>query len=331
MLVAELGRGQHGLFLLAQAKDLGATVHEVRGWTRDGWIVRIGRGLFRLRDHPWTWESQLQAALFAAGPGAVVSRRSAGRLHGLWAYRNTDAVEVTRREPGDHEICVGTLHRSSWLPPTHVMTLGGFPVTTLARTIFDLAGDPDPSLRRSIVGKQLHAKAIARVFNDALRRHGLQLLQETAVLAALAKRGRAGTVLIRELVKQFAHEYTPTESDGESLFVELLAGFTIDDVPRRQVIVNDAQGFVATLDFLFDRAVLNVEIDGLTHKGPLDTKRDRERDATLRALGVEVVRIDYWNLLTEPTREMRRLATRLRARSEEGKRSNAAVIPPTNG
>jgi very-short-patch-repair endonuclease len=259
----------------------------------------------------------LQAALLTAGPGAVVSRRSAGRLHGLWAYRNTDVVEVTRKEPGDHEICVGTLHRSSWLPPTHVMTLSGFPVTSLARTIFDLAGDPDPPLRRSVVGKELHAKAIARVFNDALRRHGLQLLQETAVLAALATQGRAGTVLIRALIKDFAHEYEPTESDGESLFVELLDGSAIEEVPRRQVVVNDEQGFVGTLDFVFDRAALNVEIDGLTHKGPLDRQRDRERDHRLRVLGIEVLRIDYWDLLLHANREMRKVLRRVGPRSAE--------------
>lgn len=306
------------MFLASQAFAFGATTDQLKGLTRRSWSIRMGRGLYRLRDHPWTWESRLQAALLAAGPGAVVSRRSAGRLHGLWAYRNTDVVEVTRREPGDHEICVGTLHRSSWLPPQHVTMRFGFPVTSLARTIFDLAGDPDPPLRRSVVGRELHAKAIARVFNDALRRHGLQLLQETAVLAALATQGRAGTVLIRELIKEFAHEYKPTESDGESLFVELLAGSTIDEVPRRQIIVNDEQGFVGTLDFFFERAVLNVEIDGLTHKGPLDRKRDRERDKRLHAVGIEVLRIDYWDLLLQSNREMRKVLRRLAPRSAEG-------------
>ena len=315
--IADLAARQHGVFLAGQAFAFGATIDQLKVLSRRSWSIRLGRGLYRLRDHPWVWESQLQAALLAAGPGAVVSRRSAGRLHGLWAYRNTDAVEVTRREPGDHAICIGVLHRSSWLPATHVMMLGGFPVTTLARTIFDLAGDPDPSLRRSIVGKELHAKAIARVFNDALRRHGLQLLQETAVLAALATQGRSGTVLIRELIKEFAHEYTPTESDGESLFVELLAGSTVDDVPGRQVVMNDAQGFVGTLDFLFERAVLNVEIDGLTHKGPLDRRRDRQRDTRLRALGIDVLRIDYWDLLLHTNREMRRVLRRLAPRSPE--------------
>ena len=316
--VSDIGARQHGVVLLSQIVDLGASVRQVKHWRERGWLVKVCRGLYRLRDHPWVWDSRLQAVLLAAGPGSVVSRRSAGRLHGLWAYRNTDVVEVTRREPGDHDVCVGTLHRSSWLPAHHITTRGGLRVTTLARTLFDLAGDPDPPFRRSVVGKQLHAKAIARVFNDALRRHGLQLLQETAVLAALATQGRAGTVLIRELIKEFAHEYTPTESDGESLFVELLAGSTINEVPSQQVVVNDERGFVGTLDFLFDRAALNVEIDGLTHKGPLDRMRDRERDKRLDALGIEVVRIDYWSLLEQPNRRMRRFERRLRARSAEG-------------
>jgi very-short-patch-repair endonuclease len=329
--VAALGLAQRGVLLLAQAVELGATQPQVAHWKRRGWLVGISRGLVRLRDHPWTWESQLQAALLAAGPGAVVSRPSAARLHRLWAYRDCDAVEVTRREPGDHDICVGVLHRSSWLPPNHVTARDGFPVTTLARTLFDLAGDPDPAFRRSAAGKGLHKKHIARVFNDALRRHGLQLLHETAVLAALATRGRAGTVLIRELIAEFAGDYEPTASDGESLFVELLAASAIDEEPRRQVVLSDEQGFIATVDFVFDRGRVNAEIDGLTHKGPLDRRRDRERDERIRRLGYAVERYDYRELLLQPGKSLRALHRLLIERTAEGCERDDVHIPPTNG
>ena len=47
----------------------------------------------------------------------------------------------------DHRSPIGRLVETRWLPPTHVTDRRRLPVTTLARTFFDLCGDPDPGLR----------------------------------------------------------------------------------------------------------------------------------------------------------------------------------------
>jgi hypothetical protein len=159
--------------------------------------VRIKRGIYQVRGHPVTWESRLQAALFDAGPDAVVARRSAARLHGVWHYRHGDAIEVVRPRGGHHPAALGRLRETTRLPAAHVTRLAGFPATTLARTCFDLAGDPDPGLRGKPWRDEAHERQIARVFNDALGRRGLTMVHEVAVLAAIGGRGRPEAELTR--------------------------------------------------------------------------------------------------------------------------------------
>src|SRR5437899_8606494 len=118
-VLSELGAGQHEVFLGTQARGRGVGREALRHRVAIGRVIRLKTNIFRLRDHPWTWESQLQAALFDAGPNASISHRSAARLHGFWRYRRTDAVEVTAHEFHDHLVTLGRLHRSSLRPQAH--------------------------------------------------------------------------------------------------------------------------------------------------------------------------------------------------------------------
>jgi hypothetical protein len=167
-----------------------------------GVLMSLGRGVDRLRDHPFDHWAQCQAALDLAGPGAVLGLRSAARLHSFYAYRHAGEVEVIVERGRDARISIGRIVQTRSLPPQHVTAIQGFPVTTVARTFFDLCGDPDPGLRRR-GGHPVHETKMARVYNDAAGRRGLTLVQELAVLAALAQRGRRGTVLVRRLLLRF--------------------------------------------------------------------------------------------------------------------------------
>jgi hypothetical protein len=311
--IAALGAEQHGVVHGSQLRRLGMSASAVRHRVNRGVLVRLKRDIYRVRDHPPTWHARLQALLLDAGPDAVVSHRSAARLHGFWRYRHDAAVEVTTRECHDHLVTLGRLHRSSWMPNEHRALVAGFPTTTVARTCFDLMGDPDPGLRRSPVGSDIHARNMLRVVNDALARHGMTLAQFAAVQAALSKRGRSGSRLARETLGYLEPGYVPTESEGEDLFVELVALYDMPP-PERQVQLSGDRGWVGRVDFLYPECRLVIEIDGATHAGPLDRMRDEARDAELRALGYDVWRIPYRQLLLRPHAVMRDLRQRLTAR-----------------
>lgn len=308
-MLAKLGASQHGLFLTPQAVDLGVSKAALLHRSRLGWIVPVVRGLYRLRDHPWTSQTATMAAVLLAGPRAVASHGTAARAHGFWAYAAHGDQDVTVKEGSNHRLRIGRLHISSWLPDDHVVHLDGIPTTSVARTVFDLAGDVPPRLRNE-VGRQVHANHMRRVLNDALRRRGLTLLHEAAVLAALAKRGRSGTVLTRSLVEELSADYDATDSDGEDLFLRMVDGFGLPK-PSMHVVLSDARGFIGEVDFVF-AGWLIVEVDGRTHDGPLDRRADRERDARLEALGFVVRRVRYESLLVHPDRIARELFAMLK-------------------
>jgi Protein of unknown function (DUF559)/Transcriptional regulator, AbiEi antitoxin len=311
--LAAIADQHHGVLTSGLADERGIGLAALRHHESKGRLLRIKRGIYRVRGHPVTWESRLQAALFDAGPDAVVARRSAARLHGVWQYRHADAIEVVRPRGGHHRAALGRLRETTLLPAAHVTRAAGFPTTTLARTCFDLAGDPDPDLKGKPWGDEAHERQISRVFNDAIGRRGLTMVHEVAVLAAIGGRGHPGTALVRELLHRFGPRYQPTKSDGESLFVELVEVFGLP-VPERQVPLGDT-ALIGTVDFLYRPHRVVVEIDGAWHDGPLDQAHDDERDERLRADGFEVVRIRYGDLILRPEAELIRLRRTLQTRT----------------
>jgi hypothetical protein len=116
----------------------------------------------------------------ASGPGAVLSHRAAGALAGIW---RSDTLDVTvpayRIRPGIH------LH-SSRLPPDEVTSLQAIPVTTVSRTLLDLAA-------------VLPAHQVERAVNEA----EMQRLADPLSLPDLVERylGRRGIRAIKAILE----------------------------------------------------------------------------------------------------------------------------------
>ena len=282
----------------------GLDARSVRPLVARGVLIKLADGVYRLRDHPWTWRSRLRAALEIAGPGAVVALRSAARLHGCYAYRGVDAVEILVPRGRNRRSTFGRLVETTRLLPEHIAVVDGFPVTTIARTFFDLAGDPDFGMR---VRNPEHHRRMLRLYNDALARRGLRFVHELRVLIALEGRGRAGTTVVRDILERCGSDYEPSWSESESLFDEVLAS---TDFPRplKQVKVSGEDGFIGVVDYLWEEARLVVEIDSTWHDGPLDVAADELRDLRLVRAGFTVKRYRYRDLVLEPDRVLRELA-----------------------
>jgi hypothetical protein len=74
-----IAAAHHGVLTSGLALGEGVTTKALRHQAAMGRLLRVKHGIYRVRGHPVTWESRLQAALFDAGPAAVVAGRSAGR------------------------------------------------------------------------------------------------------------------------------------------------------------------------------------------------------------------------------------------------------------
>jgi very-short-patch-repair endonuclease len=299
-VVAAVGAGNDGIVIDAPGVSASARAR----LRRRGLLVPVGRGIDRLRDHPLTWRSRCRIALATAGPDAVLGLRSAARLHRFYAYRDTDRVEVLVRRGKDHRTNEDArVLQTRWLPDAHVTVTGGLPCTTAARTFFDLCGDPDFGLP---VAHPAHERAMARVYNDAVGRRGLTFTQEAAVLLVLARRGRSGTQLVRQLLDRFGPMYTPTMSDAETLFLELVHAGRLPE-PEKQVALADERGFIGVVDFLWPEPKVVVEVDSSWHDGPLDREVDEMRDRRLEAAGYVVHRYRYGELIARSERILRQL------------------------
>jgi hypothetical protein len=176
----------------------------------------------------------------------------------------------------DHRLPVGHFHESRARPASHVTIVDGIPVTTLERTLFDLAG-------------AINEKRADRAIENVLARRYTTVERLWDVWADLAAPHRPGMRVMRKLLLKRGPGYVARESELEIRFSELLDANGIAQ-PAWQVDLGD-DGFIGRVDCLFRRAGLVVELDGrIGHVGPLDEARDAERDKRLGALGFRVRR-----------------------------------------
>lgn len=221
------------------------------------------------------------AAVLASGTGAVLSHGSAAML---WDIRGTDrpAIEVTapacgRGRPGMER------HRAL-LPADEVTVRLGIPVTTVPRTLLDLATVlPDHQFKRAV-----NEAEVLRL-GDALS------------LADLTGRypGRPGTAKVRALLGQQALGATVTRREFEKRFAELLAG---TDLPRpaTNAWVGE-RGRSFEVDCLWRAERLALELDGrATHGTVAAFEADRARDRILQVAGWRTVRVTWRQLVEEP-------------------------------
>ena len=101
--LARLASRQHGVLCRSQALALGLTTDHLRHRLSTGLLERVHDGVDRHAAAPATAEARFAAAVLAAGPDAVASHRSAGRLHGL---RDVHRVAAgARRRPAPTGRC----------------------------------------------------------------------------------------------------------------------------------------------------------------------------------------------------------------------------------
>ena len=172
------------------------------------------------------------------------------------------------------------LHRVRGLHPDDRTQEQGIPVTTVARTLLDLAEIVRPSDLR-------------RAFEEADRRRLLDLSSFDALFAR--SRGRRGLKAIAALRDDASMSVMDTQSELEALFLRFCAEHAIPP-PATNVHI---AGF--TVDAVWPAQRLIVELDGYAFHGTTRAafERDRARDAELQRAGYRVVRLTWRRLHRE--------------------------------
>ena len=262
-LLVAIAMAQCGVFSRAQALAAGYSEKQIRHLLAIGTWVRCHSGTYCVAGIARSLDMNAWIALVAAGEGARLSHRMAGKLQAL------DCVPP----PVDFDIAVrigrtprnvprAKIHRTE-LAPEDIAVCQGFPVTSVVRTLVDL-------------GRTLPLETGSRIMADALRVG--RVSRDVLEMRIAGMTGYIGIDLAR---RALASVDPKLESVLERELLALLrrAGLA----PVAQYVVTAGGRFVARVDFALPGIRLAIEADGYdTHARRPGFERDREKAALLQ-------------------------------------------------
>lgn len=193
---------------------------------------------------------------------------------------------------------LAVVHQPSCLTPGHVTVLESLPVTTPARTIFDLAA-------------VVHPYRVRRTLETAWSKRITDGVRLVRVLDDLGRRGRPGTRVMRELLAERDPDYIPPDSGLEGRFHDILLRHGQRPM-KRQVHVG-GEKWLGRVDFYDREARLIVQIDSERyHSALIDKEDDRRQTKEFEAAGFTVLRFTDFQIwycpeeVTEPVGDARR-------------------------
>jgi very-short-patch-repair endonuclease len=306
--IARVAGRQYGVITRAQLIDLGLTPDAIVLRVNSSRLHRLHRGVFAFGTPVLTPNGHRLAAVLACGPAAVLSHKSAAAVWGLLPTAQT-VIDVTVPAKSADARRGIRVHRTRSLHPDDVQILDGIPITSIARTILDLAGVLRPG-------------QLLRAVEQTGRLHKLDLNTLQATIDRSPN--RKGTKALRAILADFtAAPATRSELERDFLGVVTDAG-----LPRPRLNVRVAG---LEVDAYWPQWTLVVELDGRAyHSDPGVFERDRVRDGRLQRAGNQVLRVTYKRLHGQPAeviadlREFAALARRRAQAQAEGQRPEQA-------
>lgn len=278
--IAALAQTQHGVVARRQLAAYGLGRGAIDARVRIGQLRVLHRGVYAMGAAPLSMRARWLAAVLACGDNTVLSHRSAAGLWGLMRPRPAP-VEATSPHGGRGAAAI-RLHRSP-LHDDECTVEARIPVTSVARTLLDLAG-------------VLDGDGLRRAFEEADRQKLLRMPELERVCARAGK--RKGIPALRHLAAA-AREPVTTRSPLEDRFAEFCREHLRDlPAPLTNVSILDHE-----VDAYWPSHRLVVEMDSWEFHGHRAAfERDRARDAKMQAAGYRVIRLTYRQLETEASR-----------------------------
>jgi hypothetical protein len=283
-----------GILTAAELLGAGVTQSGLRALVRRGTLTSVGHGMYArtaLVNQVKAAKSGstallLAAAVAGAGPDAIASHQAAAALHGLQLLHQAqlDAIDVARppEAKGSRTGRPGLRLHVAAIPAEHRTVVSGIPVTTVARTVVDVARTTP--LRDGVVtaDSALHGKWTTKG-------------ELYAIIEACPRWPGIGRA--RQVVDF---------SDGlaESAF-ESIARVAFHDAglppPQLQAQVGGDGQVIARVDFYWPAHSTIAEADGAAkYQDPGVARRQLQRDAELRAAGFQVVHFNWQEFQINP-------------------------------
>jgi hypothetical protein len=252
----------------------GVSVAEIKHRLQTGALLREHRGVYRVGHRAPSVEAGYLAAVWACGEGSLLSGRAASHLLGV-VKSAPPAPEVTT--PTERRIEGVATRRSPSTCREDAMTWRAIPVTTVARTLVDLARD-------------LSLDALSRACHEAGVLHRTTPAEVEAVLAR--RPTSPGAAKLRAVLRG---DTRVTLSALERGFLALLreAGLALPATNRL------AGG--RRVDCRWPEQRLTVELDGYHyHRSRHACEQDRHREREAYARGDAFRRYTYGDVMATP-------------------------------
>jgi very-short-patch-repair endonuclease len=268
----------------AQLRQLGLPRQAVHARMRAGRLYELHRGVYAVGHQALTWRGRLVAAVYACGSGALASHRAAGAVHGLVG---AGRIEVT--VPHGHRARRGIqVHRSRVIRSDDQTRIDGIPVTSVARTLVDLA---------DVLPEDRLAKAIQQA--EILRTFDLTALERAATP------GRRGEHRLHRALANYRPEPHLLRGEAERRLKQLCTRHRLGR-PQFNVSIHGYE-----VDAYWPEDNLALEIDGAaTHNTTHAFHDDRRRDRALAAAGIQTIRVTWPDLTAELAEQLKEILRR---------------------
>jgi hypothetical protein len=266
--IAALAARQHGVVAHRQLIRLGLSASAIQRMVRAGRLHPIHRGVYAVGHPVLGYLGRWLGGVLACGPGAVLSHQNAAALLDL-RRMSSSAVHVTVDRRTGRAPRPITEHRVRRLHRDEVTAREGIPVTSVARTLLDLA-------------EVLPLRQLMRVLEQAERLGVFDLIAVERVLAR--NPGRHGMKPLRAAMVAVNGETPRVNSDWERDFLD----FCDDHDIRRPELNVLVEGFL--VDAFWREKKLVVELDSWTyHRFRRTFVEDRRKYSNLQLAGYLVL------------------------------------------
>ncbi|MCW2923385.1 MAG: hypothetical protein JWM98_789 [Thermoleophilia bacterium] len=291
-LVSRLATAQEGVITRAQLRSFGLSDAAITARVRAGRLHRIHPGVYAVGHAAPSRRGRQVAALLSCGEPSAIARRTALEVWGAWraTERPIDVVVNRRTRPRDGLL----IHHTRVLEPIDVAHRSGVRVTTVARTLVDLA-------------LELDALQLANVIHELEHR---RLFREEEFVACIERmQASVGTPVALTALEMRHIGSAGTRSELERRVRALLVELGLE-LPEANVRVRTPIGWLE-VDNAWRSASVYLEVDGPPHARQRSRNSDRDRRIGLRAVGWREVRVGYLELDLDRAGVARRLLATL--------------------
>src|SRR3954451_10066840 len=164
--VARLAEAQHGVVAIWQLLELGFGRGAIKYHVAIGRLHQLYRGVYAVGHTVLSLDGRFIAAVFSAGANAVLSHRSGALLWGL-LRDSRSVIDVSTPDRGRASRERVRVHRVRQFDAADLAVVDQIPVTSVARTLFDIARTETPRQLRYALDQAerlrlLDVRALAR-------------------------------------------------------------------------------------------------------------------------------------------------------------------------